>query len=128
MSGGALGSDQLTAVGDLGAAILAGVPEAFRTQVEPFIPALVGAIHEAFSLATAGTFLVGIATSLAAAGLVLLLREAPAPALAGGPQVVHETEAHGPERESATRPRGHSGREVPVPVEIEDEMPPGVRH
>jgi EmrB/QacA subfamily drug resistance transporter len=75
MAGGAVGGDQLTAVGDLGANILASVPEAARAQVEPFIPALVGAIHEAFTTATASTFTVGIVTALAAAALVLLLRE-----------------------------------------------------
>ena len=51
-----------------------------RSQLEPFIPTLVDAIYEAFSLATANTFLVGVVTSLAAAGLVLLLREGPATA------------------------------------------------
>ena len=73
------GFDQgsLTGVGDLGAAILGTVPEAFRAQVEPFIPTIVGAIHEAFSLATASTFTIGIVASLLAAGLVLLLREVP---------------------------------------------------
>ncbi len=75
MAQGGLGSEQLTAVGDLGAAILAGVPAEAQSQVEPFIPALVGAIHQAFSLATSETFVVGVVTSLLAAGLVLFLRE-----------------------------------------------------
>jgi EmrB/QacA subfamily drug resistance transporter len=75
MAQGGLATEQLTAVGDLGAAILAGVPEAMRAQVEPSIPALVDAIHQAFSLATSDTFLVGVVTSLIAAGLVLFLRE-----------------------------------------------------
>ena len=88
MAGGGLGANQLTGVGDLGAAILAGVPEAARAQVEPFIPALVGAIYEAFSLATASTFTVGIVTSLIAAGLVLLLREVPVGAAAVAPVTV----------------------------------------
>ena len=39
MAGGGIGAAQLTGVGDLGAAILAGIPEAARAQVEPFIPA-----------------------------------------------------------------------------------------
>ena len=34
---GAIDFNQLTGVGDLGAAILAGIPEAFRGAVEPFI-------------------------------------------------------------------------------------------
>jgi hypothetical protein len=64
-------------VGDLGATILAGVPEQFRAMVEPFIPAIVGAIEQAFSIATAATFYPGIITAAIAAGLVLLLREVP---------------------------------------------------
>ncbi|TMD29323.1 MAG: hypothetical protein E6I94_06890 [Chloroflexi bacterium] len=47
-------------------------------MVEPFAPAIVGAVHSAFSIATASTFALGIGTSLLAAGLVLLFREAPA--------------------------------------------------
>jgi EmrB/QacA subfamily drug resistance transporter len=84
---GAMGGDQLTAVGDLGATILAGVPEQFRAQVEPFIDAIVGGIHEAVSLATANTFLIGIVAAVVAAGVVLLMRESPrdAPAPAAGP-------------------------------------------
>jgi EmrB/QacA subfamily drug resistance transporter len=70
-------ADQVTGVGDLGASILAQVPEAFRSQVEPFVPAIVGAIHEAISMATAQTFVIGIGASLLAALLVAMLREVP---------------------------------------------------
>jgi hypothetical protein len=62
----------------MGASILASLPADVRGLVEPYIPAIVGAIHQAFSIATASTFAVGIVTCLAAAGLVLLFREAPA--------------------------------------------------
>ena len=124
MAGGGIGAAQLTGVGDLGAAILTGIPEAARAQVEPFIPALVGAIYEAFSLATASTFTVGIVTSLVAAGLVLLLREAPVPATASSPAVAAGADAP---RGSGERGTGHAGREVPVPVEIEDDFLPGAR-
>ena len=48
--------------------------------IEPFVPAIVGAIHQAFSIATASTFVIGVATSLLAAGLVLFFRDAPATA------------------------------------------------
>jgi EmrB/QacA subfamily drug resistance transporter len=83
--------DQAAGVGDLGASILAQVPVPFRAQVEPFIPAIVDAIHQAFSIATANTFLIGIAATLLAAGLVAMLKEvpmrqeasSPAPASAG---------------------------------------------
>jgi EmrB/QacA subfamily drug resistance transporter len=76
-AGGGVEPDALTGVGDLGAAIRAGVPEAFRSQVEPFIPAIVDALHQAISLATASTFLIGIVASLLAALLVATLREVP---------------------------------------------------
>jgi EmrB/QacA subfamily drug resistance transporter len=75
--GGGVRADALTGVGDLGAAILAQVPAAFRAQVEPFIPAIVDALHQAISIATASTFVIGIVASLVAAGLVAMLREVP---------------------------------------------------
>lgn len=77
MAGGGLRLDAVAGVGDLGTAILAQVPAAFRAQVEPFIPTIVQAIHEAFSLATASTFYLGIGASLLAAVAVMLLREVP---------------------------------------------------
>jgi hypothetical protein len=82
--GGALagggGLDRITGVGDLGAAILAATPEAARGAVQPFIPAIVSGIHDAVSIATSATFTLGIGAAAVAAGLVLLLREAPAEA------------------------------------------------
>jgi EmrB/QacA subfamily drug resistance transporter len=71
-SGGSSALNDLSRVGDLGASILSQVPEAFRAQVEPFIPAMVAGIHEAISIATASTFMVGIATALLAAFIVLV--------------------------------------------------------
>ena len=59
-SGGALDFNQLTGVGDLGAIILAQIPEQFRAAVEPFVPNIVEGIHAAFSLATAQTFWLGV--------------------------------------------------------------------
>ena len=101
--GGALagsgGLDGLTGVGDLGAALLAAVPAESRGVVEPYVPAIVGAIHEAFSIATANTFVLGIGAAVVAAGLVLLLREAPARSFDGeaasdeGPGLVEPTMA-----------------------------------
>jgi EmrB/QacA subfamily drug resistance transporter len=86
------GSAGLTGVGDMGAAILGAVPAGVRALVEPYIPAIVDAVHRAFSIATASTFAVGIATCLVAAALVLTFREAPARA---------ESRAWEPEAESA---------------------------
>ncbi len=75
-SGGGAALNQVQGVGDLGASILAQVPEAFRAQVEPFIGAMVTAIHQAFSLATASTFLIGIVATLVAAGIVVVVMPA----------------------------------------------------
>jgi EmrB/QacA subfamily drug resistance transporter len=72
-SGGGDALNQLGGVGDLGAAILAGTPEAFRPVVEPLIPAIVTGIHQAFSIATSATFAVGIVTTLIAAAVVLVV-------------------------------------------------------
>lgn len=65
----------LTGTGDLGARILASVPEAFRSLVEPLIPGMVTGIHEAFALSIASTFWISIGAALLAAVAVLFLRE-----------------------------------------------------
>jgi EmrB/QacA subfamily drug resistance transporter len=75
-SGGSSTLNNLARVGDLGASILAQVPAAFRSQVEPLIPAMVTGIHEAISLATAATFQIGIITALLAALIVLVVLHA----------------------------------------------------
>ncbi|MGH2492159.1 MAG: MFS transporter, partial [Candidatus Limnocylindria bacterium] len=69
--------NQLVGVGNIGQAILAGVPAGARAQIEPFVPDIVAAIHRAFSLATASTFVFGIAGAAIAAVMVAFLREAP---------------------------------------------------
>jgi EmrB/QacA subfamily drug resistance transporter len=69
---------RLSGVGDLGQAILAAAPAAARAQLEPFVPAIVEAIHRAFSIATASTFTFGIASALVVVLVVAFLREAPA--------------------------------------------------
>ncbi|MHB8631139.1 MAG: hypothetical protein ACYC9W_04340, partial [Candidatus Limnocylindria bacterium] len=75
--GGGGAALDLTGTGDLGLRILASLPAAVRPTVEPLIPAIVNGIHEAFSIALASTFWVGIAGALAAAVIVLFLREEP---------------------------------------------------
>ena len=72
------GVEALTGVGGSGASFLATLPVDVRGLVEPFVPAIVGAMHTAFSIATASTFAIGIGTSLLAAALVLFFRDAPA--------------------------------------------------
>ena len=76
--------NELTGVGDLGARILTQVPEPFRPAVEPLIPNIVHGIYQAFSIATASTFALGVGTALAAAALVILLREVPLRLSVGG--------------------------------------------
>ena len=68
--GDASSFNELTSVGDLGAGILAQVPEQARAIVEPMIPAIVDGIHTAFSIATGATFVVGIISALLAAFVV----------------------------------------------------------
>jgi EmrB/QacA subfamily drug resistance transporter len=75
-AGGTDALNQIGGVGDLGASILAQVPEAARAQVEPLIPAIVSGIHEAFSIATASTFVVGIISALIALVVVLVVMPA----------------------------------------------------
>jgi EmrB/QacA subfamily drug resistance transporter len=72
-AGGGSALNRLAGVGDLGAAILAQVPAQFRPQVEPLIPGIVRAIHEAFSVATAATFVIGIASAILGALVVAVL-------------------------------------------------------
>jgi len=79
-SGGGGQALDFTGTGDLGAKILANVPEAFRSFVEPLIPNIVRAIHESFAIAIASTFWISIGAAALAAVLVLFLREPPAPA------------------------------------------------
>jgi len=75
--GGGGGALDLTGTGDLGQRILASVPAGFRGIVEPLIPNIVRGIHEAFAIAIASTFWVGIAGAIVAAVFVLFLHEEP---------------------------------------------------
>ncbi len=59
-STGALDLNNLTGVGDLGAAILAAVPAAVQGVISPFITQIVLGIQAAFSLAVAQTFWIGV--------------------------------------------------------------------
>jgi EmrB/QacA subfamily drug resistance transporter len=74
-AGGAL--NQLTGTGDLGEQILAGTPEPFRPLIEANIDAIVTGIHDAFAIATASVFWVGIIAAAIAAVFVLFLHELP---------------------------------------------------
>ena len=89
-AGGGSAVNNLSSVGDLGSRILAQVPPDGRAQVEPLIPAIVKGIHEAFSLATAATFSVGIATALLAALVILVVLPAARMRHVEGPSAVVE--------------------------------------
>src|SRR5213594_4785893 len=90
-SGGIL--NQLTGVGDLGQAILANAPIGTRAELAPFVPEIVAAIHRAFSLATASTFVFGIGAALVAAVMVAFLRERPMRAPAALPSEEPEADS-----------------------------------
>jgi MFS family permease len=67
--------DELSAVGDMGARILAQVPAELRPFVEPLVPSIVQGIHEAFSLAIANTMWLGVVAAVVATAAALTLRE-----------------------------------------------------
>ena len=67
----------LTAVGDLGAAILTSVPASAQAAIQPLIPMIVQGIRAAVSIAIAGTFWVGIVAAIVAAVAALFLKETP---------------------------------------------------
>jgi EmrB/QacA subfamily drug resistance transporter len=75
--GGSFDTSSLTGVGDMGAAILASVPEQFRSFVEPYIPNIVEGIHGAFSLAVGQTFWLGVVGSVIAVIAALAIKEIP---------------------------------------------------
>ena len=76
-SSGALDFNKLTGVGDLGTAILNSIPAQFRSAIEPFIPQVVTGIHQAFSLAVAQTFWIGVVAAAIAAVAAAGMRELP---------------------------------------------------
>jgi EmrB/QacA subfamily drug resistance transporter len=74
VSSGAIDTNKLTGTGDLGAAILASIPQQAQAAVAPFISNIVAGIHQAFSLGVAQTFWVGVGAAaiaaVAAAGML----------------------------------------------------------
>jgi MFS family permease len=100
---GASALNRLTGVGDLGQAILAGAPAEARAQLAPYVPDIVAAIHRAFSLATASTFVFGIGAAVFAAVMVAFLRETPMAVAAAASRT--------------TSDRGNRSREIAEPGE-----------
>ena len=66
----------LTGTGDLGQRILASVPAPARDSVAPLIPNIVAAIHSAFSISLASTFMVGVVGAALGLAMVAFLPEA----------------------------------------------------
>ena len=65
---------ELTNVGtDLGQQILASLPDAARSTVEPFIGAIVEAIHQAFSIAIGNTMWLAVVAAIVAAAVVTVV-------------------------------------------------------
>jgi len=71
------GSVDLTGTGDLGQRILASVPAAQQAQITPLIPAIVEGIHNAFSIAIASTFWVGVVGAVISVLAVAFMHEEP---------------------------------------------------
>ena len=80
---------ELTGTGDLGQRILGSLPPEAVPFVQPFIGQIVTSLQEAFALAIATTFWVGIVAALLAAAFALFIRN-PAP---GRQQEVDSTSA-----------------------------------
>jgi MFS family permease len=64
-------------VGDMGARILAQVPEQARQLVEPLIDFIVAGIHEALSIAIANSMWLGVGAAITAAVVAVLIPELP---------------------------------------------------
>jgi hypothetical protein len=75
----------LTGTGDLGQQILDSAGP-FRSFIEPYINQIVASVHEAFALAIATTFWVGIAAAVIAAVFVLFTRDPEQSVVAAGQQ------------------------------------------
>jgi EmrB/QacA subfamily drug resistance transporter len=89
---GSGGLQALTGAGSTGASFMASLPAGTRDLVAPYMPVIVDSIHSAFSFATASTFFIGVVTGLAASGLVLLFRDAPATAREEAPEAARPEE------------------------------------
>ncbi len=76
--GGGFDLNNLLGVGaDLGAAILAAVPEPLRPLVQPHVPAIVTSIYESISFAIGSVFWLGVGAAVVGFVGVLVIRELP---------------------------------------------------
>ena len=75
---GSLDLNNLTGVGQsFGHTIVSGVPAQFQVFLSPFIPQLDRAFNDAFSLAVAQSFTLGVVAAIAALAAALVMREIP---------------------------------------------------
>jgi EmrB/QacA subfamily drug resistance transporter len=74
---GGQATDLVVVGGDLGATILSQVPEQFRALVEPIIPNIVTALHQAFSVSIGWIFLIGVGTTVVALVVAAAMEELP---------------------------------------------------
>jgi EmrB/QacA subfamily drug resistance transporter len=73
-AGGGLAGSDVTAVGvDLGTLILQNTPAAVRPMVEPYVQAIVNAVHQAFSISVANAMWLGVITAAIAFVIVAVL-------------------------------------------------------
>jgi EmrB/QacA subfamily drug resistance transporter len=105
---GQLDFNNLTGVGNLGAAILAGLPAQAQAIITPYIDSVVTGIQEAFSLAVAQTFWIGVAAAIVAAIAAATMRET-ALRTSTGPSAVPQAPLLVPGT-SALRPRSTTCR------------------
>ena len=69
------GAIDIAGTGDLGERILAAVPAEQQALVQPLIPGIVQAIYDAFSIAVANSFWVGIIAAVVALAMIVFLPE-----------------------------------------------------
>ncbi len=87
------GLDSLVGVGqDLGQVLSASLPASLQAQLQPLLPAIVGGIHEAFSIAAASTFQVGVVATIIAIAAAAMMRELALRSTVGAPMAVTSTD------------------------------------
>jgi MFS family permease len=77
ISGGTFSENNIASVGNLGQTILQAVPAAARAEVRPFLPQIVGALHNAMSLALGSVFWVAVVGAILGFLATLVMRELP---------------------------------------------------
>jgi hypothetical protein len=100
VAAGAVDFNQLTGVGDIGAAITASFP-----QLAPVVPAIVEGIHGAFSLAVGQTFWLGVLGSAVAVLAAVAIKELPLRASNAAPIPTEAIRDGGPATDGAPAQR-----------------------